>query len=177
MIDRLETERLVLRRWRDEDRSPFAEMNSDPAVMRHFPSVLTREESDALVDRITSGFAANGFGLWAVEIEGRFAGFTGLNRTPFETPMGPHVEIGWRLAEWAWGSGYAFEAGTAVLDDAFGRLELDVVYSFTTETNHRSESVMRRIGMRRRADLDFDHPKLVGWWGQRHIVYSSRRPS
>jgi RimJ/RimL family protein N-acetyltransferase len=152
-------------------------MNSDPEVMRYFPSLLTREESDGSVERIMAGFEANGFGLWAVEIGGRFAGFTGLSRTAFDTPMGPHVEIGWRLARWAWGDGYASEAAVVVLDDAFRRLELDVVYSFTTETNDRSESVMKRIGMSRRAELDFDHPNLDGWWGQRHIVYSVRRPS
>lgn len=74
------TERLLLRPWRAEDREPFAQMGRDPAVMQHFPSLLTREESEALVDRIEAHFAANGFGLWAVEIPGEasFAGFIGL---------------------------------------------------------------------------------------------------
>ena len=98
----LRTQRLTLRRWTDDDRAPFAEMNADPAVMRYFPKVMTTQESDAMVDRVEQGFEQNGFGLWVVEIDSRFSGFTGLNRTSFETPMGPHVEIGWRFASWAW---------------------------------------------------------------------------
>ena len=174
MIDGLTTERLVLRRWTDADRAPFAEMNADPEVMRYFPNVMTKQESDAMVDRIEQGFENNGFGLWAVEIDGRFAGLTGLNRTTFETPMGPHVEIGWRFARWAWGQGYATEAAQCVLDAAFTDLGLSEVYSFTTETNLPSERVMQRIGMKRRTDLDFDHPNTPEWWGAKHIVYQAR---
>jgi RimJ/RimL family protein N-acetyltransferase len=174
MTDRLNTERLVLRRWTDADRGPFAEMNADPEVMRYFPNVMTKQESDAAVDRIEQGFENNGFGLWAVEIDGRFAGFTGLNRTTFDTPMGPHVEIGWRFAKWAWGQGYATEAAQCVLDAAFTELGLTEVFSFTTETNLPSERVMQRIGMKRRTDLDFDHPNTPGWWDAKHIVYQAR---
>ena len=147
-------------------------MNSDPEVMRFFPATLSRAESDSFVDRIQSSFEVEGFGLWAVEVESMFIGYTGLNRTAFETPMGPHVEIGWRLARRLWGRGLASEAARLVLSDAFGRLGFEVVYSFTTETNSASESVMKRIGMRRREEFDFDHPRTPGWWGQRHIVYS-----
>ena len=174
MTDRLTTERLVLRRWTDADRAPFAELNADPEVMRYFPNVMTKQESDAMVDRIEQGFENNGFGLWAVEIDGRFAGLTGLNRTTFDTPMGPHVEIGWRFAKWSWGQGYATEAAQCVLDAAFADLGLTEVFSFTTETNHPSERVMQRIGMTRRGDLDFDHPNTPGWWGVKHIVYQAR---
>jgi RimJ/RimL family protein N-acetyltransferase len=171
MPDSLRTQRLTLRRWIDDDRAPFAELNADPEVMRYFPNVMTKQESDAMVDRIEQGFENNGFGLWVVEIDGRFAGFTGLNRTSFDTPMGPHVEIGWRFATWAWGHGYATEAAQCVLDAAFTDLGLTDVFSFTTETNRPSERVMQRIGMKRCTDLDFDHPNTPGWWGVRHIVY------
>ena len=64
MTDRLTTERLILRRWTDDDREPFADLNADPEVMRYFPNTLTKVESDTLVDRIEQGFATNGFGLW-----------------------------------------------------------------------------------------------------------------
>ena len=173
MTDKLTTERLILRRWTDEDREPFADLNADTEVMRYFPNTLTKDESDALVERIKQGFAANGFGLWAVEVDGRFAGFTGLNRTSFNTPMGPHVEIGWRLAKWAWGNGYATEAAERVLAAAFENFALTEVFSFTTETNTKSEAVMQRIKMSRRVDLDFDHPTTPRWWGARHNVYQA----
>ena len=85
-MNQLNTERLLLRPWRVADREHFAAMNADPRVMRHFPNALTREESDALADRIEAGFQANGFGAWAVEVHGvtSFAGFVGLNRPLFE---------------------------------------------------------------------------------------------
>jgi ribosomal-protein-alanine N-acetyltransferase len=174
MMNEIATERLLLRRWRDVDRGPFAEMNADPLVMRYFPNAMTREQSDSMIERIENGFRANGFGLWAIEVEGRFVGYTGLNRTSFETPMGSHVEIGWRMATWAWGHGYATEAATRVLELAFVEFGLNEVYSFTTESNVKSEAVMRRIGMTRRADLDFDHPNTPGWWGAKHIVYRAQ---
>lgn len=171
MIDRLRTDRLVLRRWHRDDLRPFAEMNADAEVMEFFPATLSAVESDAMVERMEQAFDEAGFGLWAVEIDGRLAGFTGLNRTTFDTPMGPHVEIGWRMARWAWGHGYASEAATEVLRDGFDRVGLAEVYSFTTVTNVRSRAVMERIGMQHRPEFDFDHPRTPGWWGQRHVVY------
>lgn len=171
VIDHLRTERTLLRRWQADDLRPFAEMNADPEVMEYFPATLSPVESDAMVERIGQLFDAAGFGLWALEVDGRFAGFTGLNQTTFDTPMGPHVEIGWRLARWAWGHGYASEAAAEVLRDGFQRVGLTDVYSFTTVTNERSQAVMRRIGLHRRPELDFDHPRTPGWWGQRHVVY------
>jgi ribosomal-protein-alanine N-acetyltransferase len=171
VIDRLRTPRTVLRRWLDDDLRPFAEMNADPAVMEFFPATLSAIESATMVERIEQSFEVNGFGLWALEVDGRFAGFTGLNRTTFDTPMGPHVEIGWRLARWAWGHGYATEAAGEVLRDGFERVGLAEIFSFTTVTNVRSRAVMERLGMQHRAELDFDHPRTPGWWGQRHVVY------
>ena len=171
MTRRIRTARLILRRWTESDRVPFAELNADREVMRYFPSTLDRAQSDSMIDRMEDHFDEHGFGLWAVEVDGRFAGFTGLNSTSFETPMGPHVEIGWRFAAWAWGHGYATEAASAALRAGFIDHQLREIYSFTTETNLRSEAVMVRIGMSRSTENDFDHPRTPGWWGRRHIVY------
>ncbi|NUO90089.1 MAG: GNAT family N-acetyltransferase [Dermatophilaceae bacterium] len=75
----MRTERLLLRGWTDHDRAPFAAINADPEVMKHFPAPLTRAGSDAFVDRIERHFEAHGFGLWAVEAGGELAGYTGLS--------------------------------------------------------------------------------------------------
>ncbi len=168
------TPRLLLRRWRDEDRSPFAELNADPVVMEHFPAPLSREESDAYVDRIEAGWEERGFGMWAVEVDGRLAGHTGLSVPTFEADFLPSVEVGWRYAAWAWGRGYATEAASAALDHAFGPLGLPEVVSFTATTNTPSERVMQRIGMRRAGE--FDHARLPdGHRLQRHVLYRVTR--
>jgi RimJ/RimL family protein N-acetyltransferase len=146
-MDELRTRRLVLRRWRRADLEPFAALNADPEVMRHFPGTLTREQSDAVVARIEACFVEHGFGWWAVEVEQVFVGFTGLSVPAFEAPFLPSVEVGWRFARAVWGRGYATEAATAALEAAFGPLGLTEVVSFTAATNTRSERVMQRLGM------------------------------
>jgi RimJ/RimL family protein N-acetyltransferase len=176
----LRTERLLLRRWRPADREPFAALNADPEVMEHFPARLTRDESDAFVDRIESGFDAHGFGLWAVEVtepgelEGRFIGFTGLSVPRFEGHFTPAVEVGWRLARPAWGYGYASEAARRALAVGFDVHHLPEVVSFTAVPNVRSQAVMRRIGMTHDPADDFDHPSLPGHRLQRHVLYRAR---
>lgn len=169
----LRTERLLLREWREADRAPFAAMNADPEVMRHFPAILTREQSDAMVDRITEAFIANGFGLWAVEVMDtrQFIGFVGLNRVPNDLPVkSAGFEIGWRLARDAWGHGYATEAAHAVAGFAFSDAGLPELVSFTAVDNQPSQRVMRRIGMV--LDGEFDHPAIpAGHRLRRHVLY------
>jgi ribosomal-protein-alanine N-acetyltransferase len=174
------TERLIMRRWRPEDREPFAALNADPEVMRHFPAPLTREESDAFMDRMEAKLAADGWGLWALEARdgGELLGFTGLNVPRFEAHFTPAIEVGWRLARSAWGHGYASEAARAALAYGFGTLALPEIVSFTVAANARSRAVMERIGMTRDPADDFDHPSLPpGHPIRRHVLYRVRRPS
>ena len=171
----LRTDRLVLRRWTEADREPFAVMNADPRVMEHFPAPLTGAQSDALADRIERGFEQRGFGRWAVEHEGRFVGFTGLGDLAFDPPFEHRFEIGWRLAVEAWGKGLATEAARAALADGFTRVGLPEVVSFTAVANVRSERVMQRLGMR--PDGTFDHPNVpAGSPLRRHVLYRLAAP-
>ena len=173
------TDRLLLRGWIPADREPFATMNADPEVMEHFPSTLSRSESDHLVDIISDGFERNGFGLWAMELrdDGRFMGFTGLAVPGFQAHFTPAVEIGWRLARWSWGHGYATEAATAALDYGFERAGLDEVVSFTCFQNVRSQAVMRRLGMTRDPADDFEHPLIeAGHRLRPFLLYRIDRP-
>ncbi|MFC4119329.1 GNAT family N-acetyltransferase [Nonomuraea zeae] len=174
----MDTERLIMRRWRAEDREPFAAMNADPQVMEHFPALLTREESDALVDRIEEKFDEHGFGLWALEVResGHFIGFTGLAWQTFEARFTPAVEIGWRLARPAWGHGYASEAAREAVRYAFGEAGLDDLVSMTAVQNTRSRAVMERLGMTRDPADDFDHPRVPEESGlRRHVLYRLKR--
>jgi RimJ/RimL family protein N-acetyltransferase len=159
-FDSLRTDRLVMRRWRDADREPFAALNADPYTMRFFPSTLDRAASDTLVDRLEERFESQGFGLWALEIAstGQFIGFTGLNPMPNDVPGAGGMEVGWRLARDAWHHGYATEAARAALDVAFGSLEMTVIYSMTALLNEPSQAVMRRLGLTEWTR--WDHPRI-----------------
>ena len=173
-IPDIRTERLILRGFADADREPLAAMNADPAVMEHFPARLTRDESDAMVDRILARWAADGHGLWAVERveDGAFLGFTGLARLVFL----PQPEVGWRLARFAWGHGYATEAARAALDWGFDVRRFDEIVSVTTVGNLRSRAVMERIGLTRDPAADFLHPNLPEGHPLRpHVLYRLRR--
>jgi RimJ/RimL family protein N-acetyltransferase len=170
----IETERLLLRPWREADREPWAAMNADPSVMEFFPSVLSREQSDALLDRLNSHIARHGFGFWALEdrANGEFLGFTGLVHTVFAAPFTPCVEVGWRLARHCWGKGYATEAARASLDYGFRRLGLSSIVSFAVFANMRSRRVMERIGMTHDPGGDFNHPNIPADHPlQPHVLY------
>lgn len=168
----LRTDRLLLRRWRAEDRAPFAAMNADARVMEHFPAVLSAAQSDELVARIEASFAQDGLGLWAVERDGAFLGFTGLLWQLPPLPFAPAVEVGWRLLPQAWGHGYATEAARAAIADGFGRVPIDGIVSMTATCNARSIAVMERLGMRRDPAEDFDHHRLPpGHRLARHVLY------
>ncbi|MCW2916785.1 MAG: GCN5-related N-acetyltransferase [Actinomycetia bacterium] len=170
----LKTDRLVLRRWRYSDREFFAALNADPEVMEHFPATLTKDESDALIDRIEAFFEQRGFGFWALEIAetGQFIGFTGLSVPRFQAHFTPAVEIGWRLTRSSWGHGYACEAARRALSFAFDDFGLAEVVSFTSSTNLRSQAVMKRIGMTNDPADDFDHPLVdEGHLLRRHVLW------
>lgn len=176
-ITSLRTPRLVLRAWRESDLAPFAALNADPRVMEHFPSVLTRAESDALVARLNAAIEQRGFGFWAVEVQAseQLVGFVGLSVPSFEAHFTPCVEIGWRIAFEHWGKGIATEGARASLDAAFRELGLAEVVSFTATTNERSMRVMERLGMRHDEREDFDHPALPeGHALRRHVLYRIR---
>jgi RimJ/RimL family protein N-acetyltransferase len=172
--DRLRTDRLLLREWRDADLEPFARLNADPEVMAHFPAPLSRLESDAQAARIRTSFDDSDFGLWAVEVPGvtPFAGVVGLAVPRFEAPFTPCVEVGWRLARAHWGRGYATEAAAAAVAYGFEEAGLDEVVSFTVPANDRSRRVMERLGMRRDLAGDFDHPRIAPDHPlARHVLY------
>jgi ribosomal-protein-alanine N-acetyltransferase len=157
------TPRLMLRRWRADDREPYAAINADPEVMAHLGR-LTREESDAAIERYEAHFAREGFGKWALQLagEGGLIGSVGLERVEFPARFTPAVEIGWRLARRYWGQGYATEAARRTLDFAFDDLGLPGVVAYAPPGNRRSFEVMERLGMVHDPDGDFVDTRLSG---------------
>lgn len=172
------TDRLVLRAWREEDLEPFADLTASPEVQAHFPSVLSREESDRLAGIFDAGIRERGWGMWVVERQdtGEFTGYVGIQPITFESWFTPAVEIGWRLARPYWGMGIATEAGRASLSYAFGTLGLDKVVAFTVPANTRSLAVMDRLGMTFAGD--FEHPRMPeGHRLRHHVLYEVTPPA
>lgn len=147
----INTDRLLLRRWRDEDVEPFAAMCSDPEVMRYIGSGATRTRAQAQtsIQAYECEWEKNGFGLFAVELleDGRFLGFTGLAEPSFLPEIMPAVEIGWRLARQNWGKGYASEAAQAALNFGLENLGLSEIVGIHQTENRASGRIMEKLGM------------------------------
>lgn len=176
MAKAIETERLLLRNWRDSDLETWIEMNQDVEVMHYFPRPLTGEEATAMRWRVQTFLDEHEYGLWAVEVKGLdpFIGFVGLNDPRLGIEAMPGVEIGWRLHTRGWGKGYATEAATRALSFGLQELQIPEIISFTSLLNKPSIKVMERIGLHRRSDLDFEHPRVEeGHVLRPHLVYSS----
>lgn len=172
----VETPRLRLRDWREEDVAPFCRMNADKQVMTYFPKTLSDEETRALYQVIIAEIRQSGFGLYAAELKqtSEFIGFIGFHKATFEADFTPCVEIGWRLKADAWGNGYATEGAEACLRHGFGALGLEDVFSFTAEINKPSIRVMEKAGMR--FSGTFEHPKVEqGSPLLKHVLYKKSK--
>ncbi len=166
-------EYLILRQWRDSDLELFTAMNADAEGMRFFPATLSRAESEAAMNRYRRAIDERGWGLWAVEVDGAFAGLTGLNIPSFSAHFTPCTEVGWRFRQEFWGRGLAFRAANEALSFGFGPLKLPEIVSFTAAINLRSRKLMEKLGFKH--DGEFEHPSLVeGHVLRRHVLYRKR---
>lgn len=175
----IETDRLILRQWKNKDLEPFAEMNADPEVMRYFPSTHTPEQSNVMAKKCYDliGEREHGWGLWAVELQetGEFIGFTGLHIPSPQLSFFPCIEIGWRLRKQFWRKGYATEAAEASLWFAFEVLFFPEIVSFTSVINEPSVGVMKKLGMKDQ-QKNFMHPLVPkGHVLEEHVLYAIRQ--
>jgi RimJ/RimL family protein N-acetyltransferase len=145
------TDRLMLRRWTQDDHAPFAAICADPEVMRYIGdgSIRTAVQSAQAIERFERGWVERGYGLFAVEAKqtGNFLGFTGLSLPDFLPEVLPSVEIGWRLARSSWGNGYASEAAAAVLSHGINTLGITDIVSIYQPANMASRRIMQKLGM------------------------------
>lgn len=174
----IETERLILRGWREADREPFHAMCNDPAVMEFLGPLQTLGEVDAAIERQNGLLARHGYCFWAVERRagGAFLGFCGLKPGPAGTPIEGEIEIGWRLEREYWGQGYAREAAQASLDWAWANTDALVIAAITVSANVRSWGLMERLGMTYAPRDDFIHPQAPPHLNP-HITYRITRPA
>ena len=158
-----ETERLRLRTWSEADKAEFVRLTNRPAVMRWLGGVQSQQSMAAAFERIDGYQRDFGHTFWLVERKSDAAllGFCGLKRvnSPGASCTGD-FEIGWRLREDAWGQGFAKEAAIASLDLAFARFGATHVVALTVAGNADSQGLMKRLGMRRRRDLDFEDSRF-----------------
>jgi RimJ/RimL family protein N-acetyltransferase len=175
----IETERLILRGWRDADIDPFHAMGNDAEVMRYLGPPMTRADAEAAADRQNGLIASHGYCFWAIErkADAMFLGFCGVKPGPDGTPIAGELEIGWRLRRDAWGQGYAREAAEAVIAWAWANTDEPGIAAITVADNTNSWGLMIRLGMQRDRGGDFDHPAVPdGNPLKRHVTYRLARP-
>lgn len=170
-----ETERLILRDWEDEDEVRFYEVMNREEVMRHLGGLQLPDEWRAAYSRVRGYGRDFGHTFWVVEDRntGDILGFCGIKRvnSPGAGELAGMHEIGWRLRSEVWGKGIAKEAAIASLDLAFNRFRAPHVIALTIPPNEASWGLMKRLGMKRREDLDFTdrrfgpevNPQIVYW--------------
>ena len=156
-VPRVETQRLLLREWRDGDLDAYAELSSDPQVMRHLGGPVDREQTWRGMALHAGHWALRGYGNWVLE---RRADGVLVGRAGLWNPEGwVGLEVGWTLARHAWGQGYATEAGRAAIDWAWATLGAERLISLIRPDNTASARVAQRLGMRPvGADTLYDQP-------------------
>lgn len=176
----IETARLRLRPWCEADKPAFRALINTPAMMAHFGGVAPDAEIDALLDAEMARQAQHGHCMWAVESreDEALAGICGVRVGGHAgTPVPRELEIGWRIGERWWGTGVAREAAEASIAWGWANTVHPRIAAWTTAANRRSWGLMERLGMVRRPDLDFDHPRYAaGDPLGRMIVYTIDRP-
>jgi len=177
---RIETARLLLREWRDEDVEPWIALGADARVMEFFPGTYTRVEAAATAARMRERLVERGYGWWILEVKDRapFAGVIALQDVPFDAHFTPALEVGWRLPVDLWGNGYATEGARAALDFAFEQLGRTEVVAMTARLNRPSQRVMQRLGMTYSVADDFENPRIAP--GDRlrpHVLYRMQAPN
>jgi RimJ/RimL family protein N-acetyltransferase len=175
----LETERLLMRPWREADRAPFARMVGDPVVMRFYTRTRSRADADLWIDKMIAGLADGTSRFLAAEqkSDGAFVGLLGTADIGYALPGDPRVEIGWILDRPFWGKGYAPEGASAHLRHGWD-MGLDEIVAYTFRGNLPSQAVMRKIGMMHDPDGDFDHPAIApGHPIRPHVLYRISRPA
>ncbi|MEG3122677.1 GNAT family N-acetyltransferase [Sphingomonas sp. GB1N7] len=159
----IETPRLILRPWREDDKPAFEAIINTPAMTVHFGGVQPRPQIDLLIDAQMAKQQADGHCMWAVEMrnDGTLAGICGLRIGGHpDTPVDGMYELGWRIAERHWGQGIAREAAEASRDWGWANTPAQRIAAWTNPDNAPSWGLMIRLGMVRRPDLDFRHPRF-----------------
>ena len=165
----IRTERLRLRRLEQRDFAELFAMFQDPLIMRYYPALKSRDETQAWLDWVFAAYAAHGHGLFAVEREsdGAFLGQCGLMPQVVEGEA--LIEIGYLFKSKHWHRGYASESATGCRDYGFGELGLPKLISLVRPENKPSRAVAERVGMA--------VARTTAWKGIEHFIYAIENPA
>ncbi len=175
----IETNRLILRPWNDDDLSIAIEMGAEPEIMHFFPSLQTEEMVREMIKRFQKSYQEFGYCFFAAidKDSSEVVGMIGMQYIPFETHYTPAVEIGWRLRKKFWRKGLATEGAKAILDFAWSKTDLKEIYAMAVLENRPSIKVMENIGMTYLEGEDFNHPNCPeGSRYRKHVLYKIVRP-
>jgi RimJ/RimL family protein N-acetyltransferase len=170
----LETDRLILRTQTDGDVAQFLRHLNSPVVRAYLCGPQEAHEIEAGFAKVAAMRAQHGFSFLVVQHKesGDVIGNCGLKLIDGRIPsMEGSFEIGWLLREDYWRQGYAYEAASACIDWAFNRLDAPHILALTCDANIASWKMMEKLGMTRRADLDFvdsdfppeTNPTIIYW--------------
>jgi [ribosomal protein S5]-alanine N-acetyltransferase len=169
----VETERLVLRPFRDDDVDAYTAVLQSPGVRAslHLPDDVGREQAWLGMAQQLGQWELRGTGQWALEerATGAFVGRAGMHHP--ERDDWPGIEIGWALHPDHWGKGYATEAGAGAVEYAFAHHDVDALYSVILPENTASQAVARRLGF-----MLFEERVLSHFPGSAHGIWRLLRP-
>jgi len=145
----LETDRLYLREFVENDFIDLCEILQDKNVMYAYEHSFSEEEVKNWYNKNIERYKENGFGLWAViqKETNEFFGQCGLTIQDLNGEK--YLEIGYLFKRKHWHKGYAVEAALGCKNYAFENLNANKVYSIIRENNIPSQNVAKRIGMKK----------------------------
>ena len=143
----IQTERLILREYTEDDFEKLYEILSDPETMKHYPKPYDENGTWRWIRWSLDNYEKYGFGLWAIELKenDRFIGDCGITMQQIDKETLP--EIGYHIHKDFWRQGFAKEAGQAVRDWFFHHTDFGAVYSYMAYTNQASAATAASIGM------------------------------
>ena len=142
----IESERLLLRKWNDEDAAAVEDIYLKPKVMKFIPGgVWSPERTARVIARMRELDIEQGFGFYPILVKslGKIIGHCGLGYLE----QTPEIEVAYVLDSSYWGQGYASEAARATIAYGFSRLNISRIVAVAFPENARSIGVMRSIGM------------------------------
>ena len=153
----IETDRLYLREFQQEDINDLAMILQDERVMTAYEKHFSHQDVQDWLDRQLERYQRDGFGLWVAEEKesGKVVGQIGLTLQPVKEDI--VLEVGYLLKYDAWHNGYAREGALACKRYAFDILHAKKLHAIIKTDNMASIQVARFLGMKHEATFEKEY--------------------